>query len=312
MIAKPSLKLKKNKKGVNPFLASADISSQYIGRFAPSPTGDLHLGSLYTAVASYLDAKAHNGQWLIRIEDIDETRAIKGAADSIINCLRTHGRVSDGPIIMQSERKARYEEVLDQLANKERCFYCHCSRKDLAGEIHYPGHCRDNLSPHPGTAIKIRVERGELLPFVDDLLGKQSPPEAKTGFSDFVIKRRDKYFAYQLACVVDDIDQGITHVVRGQDILDSTFKQRFLYKLLNTEPPHYTHLPLIKNQQGQKLSKQNLAPSINPETPTENLISVLEQLKQPLPPKPKTITPRQLLDFSIAHWSLSPSNFYKK
>ncbi|MCY4045214.1 MAG: tRNA glutamyl-Q(34) synthetase GluQRS [Cellvibrionales bacterium] len=275
----------------------------YIGRFAPSPTGTLHLGSLYTAVASYLDAKHHQGLWLIRIEDIDETRAIKHAASDIIQTLAAHGMHSDGDILHQSLRKQRYQQALEGLFNKNVLFYCQCSRKQLAHFSHYSGRCRELALSSEGNAIRLLIDHEKLPDFIDGIQGRIPGSTSQTGnVFDFIIKRRDQFFSYLFSCVVDDIDQHITHVIRGADIVDSTPKQLLLFDHLNAAPPDFFHLPLLVNNQGQKLSKQNLSPAVSKTAAKENIFNVLRLLNQPLPPNNLSI--EDTLGFAATHWDI--------
>ena len=280
--------------------------SHYIGRFAPSPSGPLHLGSLYTAVASYLDAKSNNGQWLLRIEDLDPPREQPGAIESIIHSLQAHSLQWDNNILYQSQRHLAYDDVIKQLLEQQLAFYCDCSRQKLAAwNDVYPGFCRNQFKkPDHPCAIRLKADP-PALPFFDRLLGKQYPPTVEKGvFHDFVIYRKDGFYAYQLAVVVDDIAQQITHVVRGSDILDSTFKQEYLYRYLGCPIPQYLHLPVITDKNNQKLSKQNLAQPIDDTNASENLLSVLRLLGQPLPPAIKQTTPTEILSWATQHWNI--------
>ena len=279
-------------------------SSSYVGRFAPSPTGPMHMGSLYTALASFLEAKSNNGQWLIRIEDIDPPREQAGATNAILKTLEKHGLRSDKKTCYQSLRLEKYQDTLDQLIKGQYAFYCDCSRQQLK-PFHgfYSGHCRPikHLSLN-NKAIRLR-SKNKPVSFIDDIQGAQRQDAPIAGyFNDFVIKRRDGLFAYMLAVVIDDIDQNITHIVRGSDILGSTFKQIELYECLKQPCPEYCHLPVIRAANGQKLSKQNLAPAINDENAIENLLSCLKLLRQPIPEKQHLQSISQLLDFAIKHW----------
>ncbi len=235
--------------------------SHYIGRFAPSPTGHLHLGSLAAALASYLDARAHAGRWLIRIEDVDQTRCKKEYTLSILETLKRLEMHSDGDILIQSERTARYEAVLEALKEKGDVFGCSCSRADIAKAnrltgvslTHYPGTCRS------GTDKAIRAWRfltqaGEIA-FVDRWMGAFSQ-DVEKAVGDFVVYRADGCFAYQLAVLVDDYDCGVNHIVRGADLLDNTPRQMALLTALGYPIPRYMHIPLILNDRNEKLSKQ--------------------------------------------------------
>jgi glutamyl-Q tRNA(Asp) synthetase len=245
----------------------------YIGRFAPSPTGPLHAGSLVAALASYLDARAHNGTWLIRIEDIDEARTVPGAAEAILETLRAFGMESDGEVVWQSRRKALYQGAFDRL--DAHAYPCGCNRREIAdsriglaadGAALYPGVCRDGL-PQGRTARSLRVRVPEpgadLIVFTDRLSGEERQQLASES-GDFVLRRADGYWAYQLAVVVDDALQGITDVVRGADLLDSTPRQVYLQHLLGYPTPRYLHVPVVRNAAGEKLSKQHGALSIAP------------------------------------------------
>lgn len=249
------------------------MGTPYIGRFAPSPSGPLHAGSLVAAVASYLDARAHGGMWLIRIEDIDEGRAVAGAAEQILETLRAFGMESDGEVVWQSRRKDLYQAAFDQL--DAHAYPCGCNRREIAdsrigvgsdGAALYPGVCREGLPPgRTARSLRVRVpEPGhDIITFLDRLNGEMRQQLASES-GDFVLRRADGYWAYQLAVVVDDALQGITDVVRGADLLDSTPRQVYLQHLLNYPTPRYLHVPVVKNDAGEKLSKQTGALSIAP------------------------------------------------
>lgn len=239
--------------------------SDYRGRFAPSPTGPLHMGSLVAAMASYLDAKAHHGQWLVRIEDLDFDRNVAGADQDIIASLNRCGMQSDEAIVWQSQRQDLYEVALKQLG--EMVFPCACSRKEIAdsrlraglqdSQI-YPGSCRHGISEgRVARSFRLRVPDGVAarIQFHDRLLGIQQQ-NLSTEVGDFVLKRADGFWAYQLAVVVDDAAQGITDIVRGEDLLDSTARQLYLQDLLSLPHPHYLHVPVVVNELSEKLSKQ--------------------------------------------------------
>jgi glutamyl-Q tRNA(Asp) synthetase len=227
--------------------------SVYRGRFAPSPTGPLHFGSLVTALGSYLDAKAHGGEWLVRMEDIDTPRVVPGAAGDILRTLEHFGLEWDGPVLYQSSRIDAYEAALAGLRDRGLVFPCTCSRKD-AGD-RYPGTCRSGpRGQRCAISWRLRVD-GETVHFNDRRLGAQSQ-NVEDYAGDFVLKRADGLFAYQLAVVVDDAAQGITDVVRGEDLLDSTARQILLQRALDLPQPRYLHLPVVLNALGQKLSKQ--------------------------------------------------------
>ncbi len=261
----------------------------YIGRFAPSPTGPLHAGSLVAALASHLDARAHQGRWLIRIDDIDETRTVTGADNDIIDTLAALGMQSDETIIWQSHRKSRYEEAFRELGNA--VYACACSRKEIAdsrtsvssdGAAIYPGTCRYGLPQgRSARAWRVRVpnpyDPNDTIEFDDRW---QGPMRASLSASvgDFVLRRADGFWAYQLAVVIDDADQDITHVVRGADLLDSTARQIYLQQLLQKKTPHYLHVPVITNELGEKLSKQTGAVALDISQPVITLMAAANAL----------------------------------
>lgn len=252
---------------------TAPSTVAYVGRFAPSPSGPLHAGSLVAAVASYLDARAHGGTWLIRIEDIDEGRTVPGAAEQIIATLAAFGMRSDGDIVWQSQRKALYQQAFDRL--DRHAYPCGCNRREIAdsrvgtgadGAAIYPGVCREGLQPgRVGRSLRVRVpEPGQdLITFIDRLGGEMRQLLASES-GDFVLRRADGYWAYQLAVVVDDALQGVTDVVRGADLLDSTPRQVYLQHLLGLPTSRYLHVPVVRTAAGEKLSKQTGAGSIAP------------------------------------------------
>ena len=235
--------------------------NEYVGRFAPSPTGLLHAGSLVAALASFIDAKAHNGRWLIRIEDVDQTRCKKEWAEGILEVLSRLEMTGDGEIIWQSRRTDRYAEVLDRLVAEKKVYGCSCSRHSieqlnrLSGSPlnHYPGTCR-NGSQGPIRSRRFRTN-STAIKFVDRWAGPYSQNVEKE-VGDFVVKRADGLFAYQLAVVVDDHDSGVNHVVRGADLIDNTPRQIAIYEALDWPQPVYMHIPLVLNEQREKLSKQ--------------------------------------------------------
>lgn len=249
------------------------LTDAYVGRFAPSPTGPLHAGSLVAALASYLDARAHQGTWLIRIEDIDEGRSVPGAAEEILDLLRRLGMESDREVVWQSRRKHLYQAAYDRLAG--HVYPCGCNRREIAdsrlgfapdGAALYPGTCRHGLAPgRSPRSLRLRVPDAgaDVITFRDRLAGVVSQRLASES-GDFVLKRADGYWAYQLAVVVDDAEQGVTDVVRGADLLDSTPRQIFLQRLLNVPTPRYLHVPVVRNADGDKLSKQTGALAVRP------------------------------------------------
>ena len=273
----------------------------YIGRFAPSPSGPLHFGSLIAAVASYLDAKAHRGQWLLRIDDLDPPREVTGASQQIIASLQYHGLEWDGDICWQSQRSEAYLSALEQLDRAGLCYACDCSRATLAATAGvYPGHCsKRHLQALPGRATRIRVG-SKAIEFYDLIQGPQSQ-RLDRDVGDFVVQRKDGLFAYQLAVVVDDAAQGINHVIRGADLLDSTARQIYLQQRLGLPTPIYGHFPVATNSEGQKLSKQNLAQGLDDRTAIDNVRAALHFLGQELPSRHLT-EPRQLLQWATLRW----------
>ncbi|MFM0504450.1 tRNA glutamyl-Q(34) synthetase GluQRS [Paraburkholderia caffeinilytica] len=261
----------------------------YRGRFAPSPTGPLHFGSLVSALASWLDARAHGGAWLVRIEDIDGPRTVPGAAEDILSTLERFGMQADEPPVWQSHRMARYQEALEQLKATGLVYPCGCTRKEIADSLlhaharnttlAYPGTCRDGLHGKPARAWRLRVPDGNaaVITFEDRWQGKQTQNLA-TEVGDFVLKRADDQWAYQLAVVVDDADAGITHIVRGADLMDSTARQIYLQRCLGVPTPAYLHVPVVTNDQGEKLSKQNGATALDNDKSLEALNAAARHL----------------------------------
>ncbi len=262
----------------------------YRGRFAPSPTGPLHFGSLVSALASWLDARAHNGVWLIRIEDIDGPRTVVGAAEHILATLERFGMHADEPPVWQSQRIARYQEMLEQLRATGMVYPCGCTRKEISDSLlreharnttlAYPGTCRNGLHGKPSRAWRLRVPDGDaaVITFDDRWQGKQTQNLA-TEVGDFVLRRADDQWAYQLAVVADDADAGITDIVRGADLLDSTARQIYLQHCLDVPTPAYLHVPVVTNNAGEKLSKQTGAIALDPDRPLETLHAAAQHLK---------------------------------
>jgi glutamyl-Q tRNA(Asp) synthetase len=261
----------------------------YRGRFAPSPTGPLHFGSLVSALASWLDARAHDGAWLVRVEDIDGPRTVPGAAEDILATLERFGMHADAPPVWQSRRIARYQEALNQLKAAGLIYPCGCTRKEIADSLlnaharnttlAYPGTCRSGLHGKPARAWRLRVPDGDAaaITFEDRWQGKQTQNLA-TEVGDFVLRRADDQWAYQLAVVVDDADADITHVVRGADLMDSTARQIYLQRCLGVSTPEYLHVPVVMNEQGEKLSKQNGATALDNDNPLEALSAAARHL----------------------------------
>ncbi len=260
----------------------------YRGRFAPSPTGPLHFGSLVAAVASYAEARRHGGAWLLRIEDVDTPRSVAGATEEILATLAACGMQHDGAIVFQSQRDDAYHAVLHQLREHKLAYPCACTRREVAdsalrgieGPV-YPGTCRHDIGSRPARAWRVDT-RGARIAF-DDAVQGRIEQNLETEIGDFVLYRADNLYAYQLAVVVDDAEQGITHVVRGADLLDSTPRQIYLQKLLNLPTPQYLHLPVAVNEAGEKLSKQTRAPAIERSNALPALIDALRFLGQQPP-----------------------------
>ena len=277
------------------------------GRFAPSPTGPLHFGSLVAALGSYLDARAQGGRWVVRIEDIDAPRTQPGAADSILSVLEGCGFEWDGPVVRQSKRTGLYREALDRLAATGHAYPCACTRKEIAdsasaidGARIYPGTCRSGLGPGR-TARALRVRTDETaIEFADRLQGRISQSVARE-VGDFVLVRADGVFAYQLAVVADDADQAITDVVRGADLVDSTARQIHLQRLLGIPSPRYLHLPVATTAAGEKLSKQSGAGPAGP----GSLGAALAFLGHAPPAGLRNAPVRELLGWAIAHWDIA-------
>lgn len=279
----------------------------YIGRFAPSPTGPLHFGSLLAALASYLDAKSQNGQWLIRMEDLDPPREMKGAQDLILKALDVYGFHSDQEIIYQSDRSDIYQSALDRLIKAQQVFPCTCSRKQLSANkgVHF-GNCYSTASPFAWRLDSQQsddIDSAGNISFDDQLQGKFRQ-SIEHDIGDFVVKRKELLWAYQLAMVVDDHEQGITHVVRGIDLIDSTLRQNMLQTRLNYSKPHYAHIPVACAPNGQKLSKQNLAPALDLEKPVENLWRALSWLGQKPPESLCKASVKEMLLWAIEHWDI--------
>ena len=272
----------------------------YNPRFAPSPTGPLHFGSLITAVASYCDAKAHAGQWIVRIEDTDIPRIYPDSEQHILKCLDAFGFESDVEIIYQRQRIAIYESAIDQLKQKNWVYACECTRKILGSNHIYTGTCRDKQLDFKDQAIRIKVSDQNIC-FQDRLQG-QHCSNLHHDLGDFVLKRRDGIINYQLAVVVDDYLQGITHIVRGSDLLDNTERQIWLGQILGYPQLEYMHLPLAMNEQGQKLSKQNLAHALDTRYAAQCLLDAITALGQ----APVDIDlPARMLAQAVAQWDIS-------
>lgn len=273
-----------------------------IGRFAPSPSGPLHFGSLVAALASYLDARAYGGQWLVRMEDIDPPREMPGAADTILCQLEAHGLLWDGTVLYQSQRSDAYEAALARLLSSGMAYACCCTRQQVQamGGI-YNGQCAGRGLPRSGNALRLRVPPSTYVAF-DDLFQGPQQQWLDREVGDFVIHRKDGLYAYQLAVCVDDGEQGITHVIRGSDLLDSTTRQLFLLDQLGLPRPCYGHVPVALNPEGQKLSKQNLARSLAGQLPAHNLAVALGWLGLALPVELRGAPVADLLTWGVALW----------
>ncbi|MCB1664150.1 MAG: tRNA glutamyl-Q(34) synthetase GluQRS [Pseudomonadales bacterium] len=277
--------------------------ADYIGRFAPSPSGPLHFGSLVAALASFLDARSHHGQWLLRMEDLDPAREPPEAAGQILRSLDAFGLHWDGEVLYQSTRLEAYREALHQLQAQGLIYACDCSRQDVQGMGGvYDGRCRHRSDPVTGGALRVQVT-DETLHFDDLIQGLQAQQLGKE-CGDFVVLRKDGLFAYQIAVVVDDAWQHITHVVRGSDLLDSTARQIYLQQRLGYATPRYAHIPVAVNAEGQKLSKQHFARAIDDAHPAPQLWQVLQFLGQAPDPALANASTDDILHWAIQHWDI--------
>ncbi len=284
------------------------MSPFYRGRFAPSPSGPLHFGSLVAALGSYLDARAQQGEWLVRMEDLDKTREVEGAADEILRTLETFGFEWDGEIVYQSHRTEAYADALDRLLQEDLAYACGCTRKEInlaasegvEGAV-YPGTCSRGLPPgRRRRAIRLRT-LNRVFTHEDRILGTLHQDLARD-IGDFVIRRADGYHAYQLAVVVDDAWQGINQIVRGADLLLSTPRQLHLQALLALPKPSYAHLPLAIDETGRKLSKQHRDAPVVRRHPLQALLQALAHLDQSQPPEPP-VNLKEFWQWAIANWN---------
>ncbi|CDM91341.1 tRNA glutamyl-Q(34) synthetase GluQRS [Xenorhabdus bovienii] len=290
---------------IYPDMTQSEHSALYIGRFAPSPSGDLHFGSLVTALGSYLQAHACHGKWLMRIDDIDPPREVPGAASRILQSLEHYGLCWDGEVLYQSQRHEAYRAILAQLQQQGNSYYCTCTRQriqQLGG--FYDDHCRHLYLPADNAAVRLK-QRHPIYGFHDKLQGYITVP-AKMAEEDFTIYRKDGLFAYNLVVVVDDNHQGVTEIVRGADLIEPTVRQLSLYQHLNFAIPDYVHLPLVLNQEGNKLSKQNHAQPIPLDDPRSLLIDALSFLNQPTIAGWQDLTTDQVLRQAIVGWNINP------
>ncbi|MGO1298264.1 MAG: tRNA glutamyl-Q(34) synthetase GluQRS [Vibrio sp.] len=276
----------------------------YVGRFAPSPSGLLHFGSLVAALGSYFQAKAQHGRWLIRIEDLDPPREMPGAATHILHTLEQFGLEWDGDIVYQSQRHAHYQAQIDEWLTNGQAYYCQCTRKQIkANGGFYSGLCRQRaLAPSPHHAIRLFMQN-PVESFPDLHQGNVSIPKM-LAHEDFIIKRRDGHFAYNLAVVIDDIAQGVTEVVRGADLIEPTGRQISLYHTLRQSPVRYLHLPLAMDDSGKKFSKQNHAQPIDPKQAKSTLMRAMTFLGFDLPENFHSGTIEQMLQWGIHHWCI--------
>lgn len=280
----------------------------YRGRFAPTPSGPLHFGSMVAAVGSYLDAKAHGGQWLLRIDDLDAPRVAPGATDSILRCLEAFAMQWDGEVVYQGVRSQAYHAQLHRLRQAGRVYPCACSRREVAeagpdgieGTV-YPGTCRKAM-PAGREARAWRVRTDAVVIAFDDLLQGPVQQAPETDIGDFVLYRADGVFAYHLACAVDDAEQNITHVVRGADLMASTPRQIYLQRLLGLATPAYLHLPVAVNAEGEKLSKQTLAQAVDSGDPAGTLERVLRFLGHPPPAEIRAAGLGELWGWAVGNW----------
>jgi len=284
--------------------------STYRGRFAPSPTGPLHFGSLVAAVSSYLDARHNQGDWLLRMEDLDPPREIPGAADDILRTLEALGMQWDGPVVYQSQRNHIYEEALASLQDSGHSYGCACTRREIAdssmksgtGNV-YPGTCRPGIA-QGRRARSVRVQVYDNAITINDRLQDTLVQQLGRDVGDFIVRRADELFAYQLAVVVDDAEQEISHVVRGADLFDSTPRQVHLQQLLGYPQPAYLHVPVAVNSGNEKLSKQTHAQAINPGNWSTTLCDVLALLNQQLPESAEDASQEEFWQWAIQHWNI--------
>lgn len=277
--------------------------ADYTGRFAPSPSGPLHFGSLVSALASYLDARSHRGRWLLRMEDLDPARESSEAADSILKTLDAFGLHWDGDVLYQSQRAEAYAEALRQLGHQGLMYECDCTRLQIQamGGV-YDNRCRHRHDTIDDAAARVRVSN-TIVTFTDTIQDVQHQ-DLLRDCGDFVLRRKDGLIAYQLAVVVDDAFQNITDIVRGSDLLDSTPRQIYLQRELGFPTPRYAHVPVAVNEMGQKLSKQHFANPLNADDPSAEIYRCLRFLGQRPPPALSGATSAALLNWAIAHWDI--------
>lgn len=288
-------------------------TSTYRGRFAPSPSGPLHFGSLVAATASYLQAKHRNGEWLVRIDDIDPPREQKGASSLILKTLEDFGFEWDADVLYQSTRQQRYQEAVNLLIEQQKAYFCSCSRKSILqktgqkeGDIIYPGFCRNGvlIESKNSNDYSIRLRcHNQPISFHDLLQGQQNI-NLEQQIGDFVLQRRDGYFSYHIATGIDDAEQNITEVVRGVDLLNCTPCQIHVQQALNMKSPQYCHLPIVTNERGQKLSKQHHAEALNPNNYATLLFETLKFLGQMPPIELISSNKNDIWSWAKTHWRL--------
>ena len=284
---------------------------RYRGRFAPSPTGPLHFGTLVAAVGSFLEARTHRGDWLVRMEDPDPPRVVTGAADEILRTLEACGLNWDGTVVRQSARSAAYHNALHQLRARRLLYCCACSRREIADSaiagiegFVYAGTCRQGVPSSRRARAQRVITRGANITF-DDALQGRIEHDLEMDIGDFVLYRADQVYAYQLAVVIDDAEQGINHVVRGADLLDSTSRQIHLQRLLGLPTPHYAHLPVAVGETGEKLSKQTLAAPVDANRPVPALAATLAFLGQQPPAELNRASLKEFWAWARANWTLA-------
>jgi glutamyl-Q tRNA(Asp) synthetase len=286
------------------------VKTIYRGRFAPTPSGPLHFGSIVAAVGSYLEARTRGGEWHLRIDDLDPPRVAPGATDSILHCLEQLGFEWDGPVIYQSQRMPAYHAALHRLRQRGLVYPCACTRKEIAERAQmgvegpvYPGTCRDGMPPErEARAVRLRTT-GARVEFDDAVLGLQTR-DLERDAGDFVLYRADGVFAFHLASAVDDGELAMTDIVRGADLLESSARQIYVMRLLGLPAPRYAHLPVAVNARGEKLSKQTHADAIDPREPGRVLVSALRFLGQSPPEQLSGENTRVLWDWATTNWCL--------
>jgi len=284
----------------------ADTDLGYRGRFAPSPTGPLHFGSLYTAVASFLQARSNAGKWLVRIDDLDTSRCKQQYSTTILNTLEQYGLSWDEEVFYQSSRHDAYKSALDELTQRQLLYPCQCSRKGLANrQCHnvYDGYCLTHaVETSQPTSLRIKLPNQSI--WLTDAVQGTSKQELKKQVGDFVMFRKDFIYAYHLAVVLDDHAQGITEVLRGYDLMDSTYRQIYLQQLLQVNTPYYAHIPVISDANGAKLSKQTFANDVSLSPVQETLVNVLAHLNLSPPRSLSTSKAADILNWGVENWSL--------